>query len=127
MTADRPRAIVLAIGGSICGADVPALWERVELLAERSEAGGVICDVAALEGCDVDTVDALARLQLTARRLGSKIWLHRASAELQELLAFAGLAEVVPVLLPLEPGRQTEEREECVCIEEKGELDDPAA
>jgi len=46
---------------------------------------------------DVVTVDALARLQLEANRLGCRMRLRDASAELLELVAFMGLADVLPV------------------------------
>jgi ABC-type transporter Mla MlaB component len=45
---------------------------------------------------DAATVDALARLQLGARRRGGQIELCGASAELRELIAFMGLCEVLP-------------------------------
>jgi hypothetical protein len=71
---------------------------------------------------DAGTVDALARLQLGLRRCGVEMRLRHASDELVELLAFVGLGEVLRV----EPGRQAEEREQCLSVEEEGELDDPS-
>jgi len=41
------------------------------------------------------TVDALARLQLAARRLSCRLLLRNASPELLELVAFMGLADVL--------------------------------
>jgi ABC-type transporter Mla MlaB component len=41
------------------------------------------------------TVDALARLQLAARRAGCQVRLRRASAELRSLVALMGLADVL--------------------------------
>jgi hypothetical protein len=55
----------------------------------------VFCDVRNAEA-DLATVDALARLQLAAKRLGCRLRLRNASAELIELVAFMGLAEVLP-------------------------------
>ena len=63
----------------------------------------IVCDVGSVPP-DVATIDALARLQLTARRLGLELRLRHASNELQDLLAFAGLREVLRV----EAGWQTE-------------------
>ena len=71
---------------------------------------------------DATTVDALARLQLNARRLGQEVRLSHVSSELQELLDFVGLGEVLRV----EPGGQAKEWEQRVGIEEERELDDPA-
>jgi len=41
-------------------------------------------------------VDALARLQLAARRRGCQVRLRRAPNELRELLAFMGLRDILP-------------------------------
>jgi ABC-type transporter Mla MlaB component len=46
---------------------------------------------------DVATVDALARLQLAARRGGGQIRLCGATAELCELIWLMGLQDVLPV------------------------------
>jgi hypothetical protein len=80
------------------------------------------CQVGGLEA-DAATLDLLARLQLSARRLGIEVRLLDASAELRELVDFAGLTDV----LPFEPGREAEQREEALGVEEEGQLDDPAA
>jgi hypothetical protein len=45
---------------------------------------------------DVAIVDALARLQLVARRIGCAVVLRGASSELLELVSFMGLAGVLP-------------------------------
>jgi hypothetical protein len=44
---------------------------------------------------DAVTVDALARLQLAARRLSCRLLLRNASPELLELVSFMGLADVL--------------------------------
>jgi ABC-type transporter Mla MlaB component len=87
-----------------------------------ARAPTIVCDVSAL-AADAATVDALARLQLTARRCGHELALARAPKDLEELLAFIGLAEVLRV----EPERQAEEREQRLGVEEARELDDPPA
>jgi len=52
-------------------------------------------------------VDALARLQLVAGRLGFTLRLRGASAELLELIWFMGLADVLPTWsYPVEPQRR---------------------
>ena len=80
-----------------------------------------MCDVSALDP-DAVTIDALARLQLSSRRVGCALLLRHASRELRELLSFAGLDEV----LGLEPRGQPEEREQRVGVEEERELDEPS-
>jgi ABC-type transporter Mla MlaB component len=109
--------IVLAISGVLARADIPALCERLRALPANRDhlAGAVICDVAGIVQTDAVTVDALARLQLTARRLGHRVLLRKAGADLQTLLALMGLSSV----LPLEPQRQVEEREQLRGIEEE--------
>ena len=74
-------------------------------------------------GMDLAVVDTLARLALAERRRGRVLWLGRVPAELRELLVLTGLDSVLGV----EPGRQPEEREEGVGVEEERELDDPSA
>jgi anti-anti-sigma regulatory factor len=66
------------------------------------------------------TVDALARLQLAARRRGLELRLHSPGRELRELIELAGLNAVLGV----EPRREAEEREERLGVEEEGELGD---
>jgi len=95
MAASAPRAIALAITGPIARADLPGLCERVCGLLEASDAGVAVCDVSGV-GPDAVTVDALARLQLAARRYSCQVRLCHASNELLELVAFMGLRDVLP-------------------------------
>jgi hypothetical protein len=81
----------------------------------------IVLDVSAFAP-DVLTIDALARLQLSARRRGRRLRLRDASDELCELIDLAGLREVLGV----EPRRQAEQREQRVGVEEERQLDDPA-
>ena len=71
---------------------------------------------------DLATASALARAHLNASRLGTRLRVVNASPELQKLIAFVGLADV---LFRRSEG-QAEEREEPVGVEERGEADDPA-
>jgi anti-anti-sigma regulatory factor len=66
------------------------------------------------------TVDALARLQLAAKRRGLQLRLPGPQRELHELIELAGLTGVLGV----EPRREAEEREERLGVEEEGELGD---
>jgi hypothetical protein len=107
--------------------DVPGLCASLVVLLENSDADVIACDISALPA-DAVTVDALARMQLTARRCGRRIRLHRASHEVQQLLSFVGLADVVGAGpgLELRPGRQTEEREHPRRVEERVDRGDAA-
>ena len=79
----------------------------------------IIVDAGGLPA-DVTTIDALARLQLNAQRIGQLIRLRDASAELRQLIDFAGLDEVLRV----ETRGQTEERENALGVEEERQLPD---
>jgi ABC-type transporter Mla MlaB component len=94
MGVPAPRTIVFAIHGPIARADLPGLCERVCGLLEASHAQVALCDVSGIEP-DCVTVDALARLQVAARRHGCQVRLRHSSSELEELLAFLGLADVL--------------------------------
>ncbi len=88
-------ALAFAINGPITRADLPGLCERVCVLLETSTAEVVLCDVHGVDP-DAVTVDALARLQLAARRHGCRVRLLHASAELRQLVGFMGLRDVLP-------------------------------
>ena len=148
--------MLLSLPGRIDRADIPHLCERLRVLVRAevprardieqlgtrggavgvqqpgqepgADAGWVVCDVSALTEPDAATVEALARLQLTARRLGCRIRLRGACPRLRDLLALVGLAEVVPLLPPasgVEPQRQAEQREPTGDVQEGVEPDDP--
>ena len=62
---------------------------------ERSAITEIFCDVHGVTA-DAVTVDALARLQLAARRHQCQVRLRGASDELCALVAFMGLNDVLP-------------------------------
>ena len=66
----------------------------LSIVLEREDADVALCDVSAAKP-DAVTVDALARLQLAARRRGCQVRLRHASSELLDLLAFMGLRDVL--------------------------------
>ncbi|MGH3129381.1 MAG: STAS domain-containing protein [Gaiellaceae bacterium] len=95
MAASGPQPIAFAVTGPIARSDLPGLCERVCALLERNDADVAFCDVSGVDP-DAVTVDALARLQLAARRHGCQVRLRNASNELRELLVFMGLCDVLP-------------------------------
>jgi ABC-type transporter Mla MlaB component len=95
MRVSAPGTIAFVIGGPITRADLPGLCDRVCALLAESRASVALCDVSGIEP-DAVTVDALARLQLAARRHGCQVRLRHASAELLDLVAFMGLSDVLP-------------------------------
>lgn len=122
-----PRTVVLVVDGPIPRGAVPALCEQVRSLLVTRRADLVTCDVAALAPADATAIDALARLQLTARRLGRAIRLRDAPDELRDLLTLTGLRDSLPLCAGLrtQAHRQIEQREQFRIDEEVDPADPP--
>ena len=105
MPSARPSTVVFAVAGPVARADLPAICGGVAALLETSGA------------------DILARMQLAAGRMGRQVVLRHVTDELRGLIALVGLNGV----LRIEPGRQAEQREQRVGVEEERELGDPPA
>lgn len=117
-----PTPPVLILDAAPGRAEIPGLCARLGTLLRGSDTGEVICDVAALRVADMAAVEVLARLHLTAQRLGGQVRLRHASPPLRALLTLSGLCAEVG--LPEVRG-QPEHREEPVGVEERVEPDDP--
>jgi len=92
------------IGTPRAAADLFLLAARLSTLPHPSDGEVLVCDVGGIRATDATTIDGLARLQLTARRLGCQVRLRNASDELHGLLALAGLCDVVGLCtLPPDP------------------------
>ena len=91
---------VVDIGAPTAAAEVSLLRANLATLLEPSESAVITCDVGRLTDPDAAVIDALARLQLTARRLGCDVRLRNASDELHGLLALAGLCDLVGLCGP---------------------------
>jgi ABC-type transporter Mla MlaB component len=72
---------------------VAELCERVRAFVESRATMPVVCDVSAITAPDAVSLDALARVQLVARRAGIPVGMHNAPAVLLDLLALVGLDE----------------------------------
>ena len=94
MAVPAPTTISFEIRGPIRREDLPGLCERVCALFARERPTVALCDCATV-GADAVTVDALARLQLAARRAGCQVRLRGASPELLSLVALMGLGDVL--------------------------------
>jgi ABC-type transporter Mla MlaB component len=76
----------------------PVDWSSLPVEPQLpSTALVVVIDVSALVDADQRALDALARLQLAAHRVGTSIRLQNACGELVDLLALVGLSDVLPV------------------------------
>ena len=95
MDQTRPATLFFPITWPICRDDLPGLCSRVCALLAECAAETAYCDVRGV-GPDAVTVDALARLQLAAKRYGCKVRFRNASPELRELVTFMGLTDVLP-------------------------------
>jgi ABC-type transporter Mla MlaB component len=95
MPASPSSTVAFAVRGPIARSDLDGLCDRVCALLRESRAEVAFCGVVGLEP-DAVTVEALARLQLGARRLGCQVRLQQASSELLQLVAFMGLTDVLP-------------------------------
>jgi anti-anti-sigma regulatory factor len=126
VTAHEEAQTAMVVGGRISPADVPGLCERLGRVLRSGGTGAVVCDVGGILDVDALTVDALARLQLTAQRSGRRVRLRNASPALRDLLALVGLCDVLRLSgsSGLQPGWQAEEGEEGGGVEEGVEADD---
>jgi anti-anti-sigma regulatory factor len=94
---DTPGTVVLVVRGTIGPAEIPQLCAQALDLLERSGADVVVCDVGGVVESDVGTIDALARLALTLRRLGRRVQLRDPCPGLRALVMLTGLDDVLPV------------------------------
>lgn len=121
--------IEIIFGESIDPADIPGLCAAVGRGLAAGGAEFIICDVGSILEPDAVLIDALARLKLTAGRLGRKMCLRNASHDLLDLVWFVGLSDT----MPLDPGSgsrrdqgQPEEREQVRGIQEEADPADSA-
>jgi ABC-type transporter Mla MlaB component len=123
-----PGGTVLVMIGPVTRDGIPALCECARRLLEGCDAGPVACDVGALVEPDAITIDALARLQLTARRLGYRVELRGICGELEDLLRLTGLLEVLTggamVASAVEAWGEPELREQALRVEEEADPGD---
>jgi hypothetical protein len=137
----EPSPAMLVMPSAPSRADVESMRDDVRELVGCE--GNPMCDVGDVAEPDADTIDALARLQLLALRLGVRFRFSSASDELRDLLALTGLADVLPCEQPpcdpprraasgrshssVEPIRQAEQREHALRVEEERDPGDPLA
>lgn len=86
----------------------------------------MVISMVGITNPDIETLDALAGLQLLARRHGRSLCLSDTTPTLRELIALAGLSDTLPCredLLPEAEG-QPEERKEACRVKEEGDAAD---
>ncbi|MEE1759031.1 MULTISPECIES: STAS domain-containing protein [unclassified Streptomyces] len=115
---DATTPAVLVLPGPVTPDEVPRLCDEVRARLEGTGAGVVVCDIAGIGPPGLGVIDALARMQLTARRAGGRIRLRDPDPALRALLGLVGLA--------FEVEGQVEEGEPAGGVEEAVESGDPA-
>jgi ABC-type transporter Mla MlaB component len=113
-----PKSVVLYMCSPVSRDTIAGLCRRVQEMLGIRGVHLVTCEVGTLTDPDPVAVDALARMQLTARRAGGSIRLRHARARLRDLLAVIGLGEALPRCQTVRAGRQVEQREQIGVDEE---------
>lgn len=127
VTSRRAHQLTVTLGAPPTPDEVPALCRAAEDIVTFMPVSVVRCDVGSVREPDASTLDAVARLALTARRVGAAIELVNACPGLFDLIDLAGLSDVVRLgdrRSGIEMGRQAELREQGVGVEEEVEADD---
>jgi ABC-type transporter Mla MlaB component len=94
MSKPEVRPVPVRIRGPLQRSDLPGLYARVCALFTANRGATLVCDVTEV-AVDAVAVEALARLQLGARRHGCTVRLLSAPRELVDLVSFMGLGDVV--------------------------------
>jgi hypothetical protein len=105
--------VSFTVGATVTRADIPVLCVGLTELLRGRAGDVVICEVADVAEPDVVTVEAVARLRLTARRHGRRLVVSGAGPDLLRLVRLLGLADALP-----QAGRQPEQREQTGGVEE---------
>jgi ABC-type transporter Mla MlaB component len=94
MSKPEARPVAVTIRGPLQRTDLPGLYARVCALFTANRGATLVCDVTEV-AVDAVAVEALARLQLGARRHGCAVRLLSAPRELIDLASFMGLRDVI--------------------------------
>ena len=94
MSKPEMRPVAVTIRGPLQRTDLPGLYTRVCALFAANRGATLVCDVTQV-AVDAVAVEALARLQLGARRHGCTVRLLSAPHDLVELATYMGLEDVV--------------------------------
>lgn len=89
------HAVRVAFDDGLRHRDVPGICARFGELVRDRRPGLVVCDLGPIERPDIVTVEVLARLRLSANRLGCCLLFANMSADLARLLHFLGLHDVI--------------------------------
>lgn len=93
---EAPATLVLVVLGPVQRSEIQAVCERTRTLLQGDATTDLVCDIAIFERPCAVLLDALARLELVAKRLERSMHLRNASPDMRALLGLTGLAEVLP-------------------------------
>ena len=79
------------VDGLLAAHAVPRLCEQLVILVDCAGVGRLNVDLGQLDEPDIATIDALARLALTARRRSARVTVRTTNGALEQLLGLAGL------------------------------------
>jgi anti-anti-sigma regulatory factor len=112
----------IAVAAAVTRADIPALCADLADRLRANTGDVVVCDLTAVTAPDLVTVEALARLRLTARRHGRAFTIRGCNPNLGGLIGLLGLGEALS-----EAGREPEQRKQAGGVEEVVDGRDPPA
>ncbi|MGH2679767.1 MAG: hypothetical protein ACRDG8_04690 [Actinomycetota bacterium] len=114
-------SFTLAGRGPFGGAGSAGICDRARDLVVDPDADLLVVDIGELTAPDVVAVDAMARVQLGARRLRRQVRFRHACPEILELVELLGLADVLRLdtASGIEPTWQAEQREQGGRVEEE--------
>jgi anti-anti-sigma regulatory factor len=92
----EPNALVLAVGGCVRPDDVQEVVATAAQMMRDDDSERVVLDLALLQSRGLSAVDAVVQIQLAARRQGRCVEVRNAAPEMQRLLAFVGLGDLLP-------------------------------
>jgi anti-anti-sigma regulatory factor len=92
----EPNALVLVLGGRVRPEDVQEVVATAAQMMRDDDSARVVLDLALLQSRGLSAVDAVVQIQLAARRRGRRVWVRNAAPEMQRLLAFVGLGDLLP-------------------------------
>ena len=94
MSVPEARPVRVTIRGPLLRSDLPGLYARVCRTFAANPGTLLVCDPTGVP-IDAVAVEALARLQLGARRHRVRLRIENSPAELRELMALCGLGETI--------------------------------
>lgn len=106
MAAVDPRAVAVTIRGPVERADLAGLCARVCRALRGNPGRALVCTMDAAVRADLVALEALAQLRLASQRLGCPVRLRAADSAIVQLVALAGLSDVLACELTSAGNRQ---------------------